>query len=181
MNYRILLFPFAIIYFLITAIRNWMYDKGILKSTSFEFPVICVGNLTVGGTGKSPTTNYLIDLLKPYFKAAVLSRGYGRNTKGFVLATENTTAEDIGDEPLMYFKRNHNGPNNVKIAVCESRVEGINALKSKFPYSNTFCFFGPGFCQFLSKMSLILDSCRQLFQTEGFPDIISSSGIKTFD
>lgn len=112
-----------------------MYDKGILKSTSFGFPVICIGNLSVGGTGKSPTTNYLVDLLKSIYKISVLSRGYGRNTKGFALANENSTAEEIGDEPLMYFKRNHQSSsgNDVKVAVCESRVEGINTLKNKFP------------------------------------------------
>lgn len=132
MNYRFLLYPFAIIYFLVTAIRNWMFDNGLLKSTSFNFPVICVGNLSVGGTGKSPATNYLIDLLKPWHSIAVLSRGYGRRTKGFVLANENSTAAEIGDEPLMYFKRNHNSSTDVNVAVCESRVEGINTLKNKF-------------------------------------------------
>jgi tetraacyldisaccharide 4'-kinase len=122
-----------------------MFDNGILKSTAFQFPVICIGNLTVGGTGKSPTTNYLIDLLKPHFKTAVLSRGYGRKTKGFELATEKSTAEQIGDEPLMYFKRNNlfsasrstslleSGLGaEVQIAVCEDRVTGINTLINKF-------------------------------------------------
>jgi len=119
-----------------------MYDKGILKSTVFPFPVICIGNLTVGGTGKSPTTNYLIDLLKPTFKTAVLSRGYGRKTTGFVLADNKSTAAQIGDEPLMYFKRNQllaatsvaekTSENEVVVAVCENRVVGIQTLKNKF-------------------------------------------------
>lgn len=119
-----------------------MFDNGILKSTAFPFPVICIGNLTIGGTGKSPTTNYLIDLLQPNFKLAVLSRGYGRKTKGFVLANEKSTAEQIGDEPLMYFKRNQKNTattallnttdNPIAIAVCEDRVLGINSLKEKF-------------------------------------------------
>lgn len=116
-----------------------MFDNGILKSTAFPLPVICIGNLTVGGTGKSPTTNYLVDVLQPHFKIAVLSRGYGRKTKGFILVNEKSTAEQIGDEPLMYFKRiglvslSKKEPGvEAQIAVCEDRVTGINTLKNKF-------------------------------------------------
>ena len=78
---RLLLFPFSILYTLITAVRNLLFDVGLLKSVTFEKPIIAVGNLSVGGTGKTPQIEYLIRLLNPNYKVGVLSRGYGRNTK----------------------------------------------------------------------------------------------------
>ncbi|WP_431199840.1 tetraacyldisaccharide 4'-kinase [Mucilaginibacter sp. P25] len=95
---RWLLIPFSLIYALVTAIRNWCYDRGIFKSTGFDMPLIVVGNLDVGGAGKSPMTEYLIRLLKGNYKIATLSRGYGRITKGFLLASGESKASDIGDE-----------------------------------------------------------------------------------
>ncbi len=120
---RILLLPFSLIYGLIILIRNKLYDWEILKSYSFNFPIICVGNLAVGGSGKTPTTEYLIRLLEGY-KIATLSRGYGRKTKGFLLAEGNSTAETIGDEPLQYFRKFK----NITVAVSEDRVEGVKKL-----------------------------------------------------
>ncbi|MES2446048.1 MAG: tetraacyldisaccharide 4'-kinase [Bacteroidota bacterium] len=122
---RLFLFPLAIIYGFIILLRNKLYDWGIFKSTKFDLPVICIGNLVVGGAGKTPTTEYLVRLLSNY-KVAILSRGYSRKTKGFLLADENATAESIGDEPMQYFKKFK----NVTVAVCEDRVFGINQLKS---------------------------------------------------
>lgn len=124
---RFLLFPFAVLYHLITSIRNFLFDVGVLKSASFQIPVIVVGNLSVGGTGKTPQIEYLIRLLKDTFKIAVLSRGYKRKTKGFVLLEDNHSAIDVGDEPLQYFKKF----NNIEVAVDENRVEGIQNLISK--------------------------------------------------
>ncbi len=86
---RKILFPFAILYGFITSIRNFLFDKGILKSTSFDIPVIAVGNLSVGGTGKTPQIEYLIRLLSDQYKIATLSRGYKRKSEGFVLADAN--------------------------------------------------------------------------------------------
>ena len=104
MNY--LLIPFAWIYDFITSIRNMMYDHGLLKQQSLDKPLICIGNLAVGGSGKTPHTEYLINLLSQNgYKVAVLSRGYKRKTKGFVLATDQSTAEEIGDEPLQMKKK----------------------------------------------------------------------------
>src|SRR5687768_1158306 len=94
-SFRILLFPFAIVYWFIIFTRNWLYNKKILRSTSFAFPLICVGNLSVGGTGKSPMVEYLVMRLKDRFKVATLSRGYKRKTKGYALANENSTALEI--------------------------------------------------------------------------------------
>ena len=101
--FRFLLFPFAILYDFITRIRNYFYDVGILRSTSFEIPVIAVGNLSVGGTGKTPQIEYLIRILQNECTIAVLSRGYKRKSNGFMIADENSTAEIIGDEPFQYY------------------------------------------------------------------------------
>ncbi|MFD0939611.1 tetraacyldisaccharide 4'-kinase [Pedobacter boryungensis] len=121
---RLFLFPFAVIYGFVILLRNKLYDWGILKSTKFNLPVICIGNLVVGGSGKTPTTEYIVKLLSDY-KVAVLSRGYGRETKGFVLADKNSTAKTIGDEPMQYFRKFP----TVTVAVCEDRVKGINLLQ----------------------------------------------------
>ncbi|TXD54469.1 MULTISPECIES: tetraacyldisaccharide 4'-kinase [unclassified Polaribacter] len=127
---RFLLFPFAILYDIITTIRNILFDVGVFKSTSFQIPVIVVGNLSVGGTGKTPQIEYLISVLKNRFKVAVLSRGYKRKTKGFVLLNGSHNALDVGDEPLQYFKKF----NEIDVAVNANRVEGIQRLiKSTSP------------------------------------------------
>lgn len=124
-NYlRLLLLPFSLIYGLAITLRKKLYDWGIMPSVKFDLPVICVGNLAVGGSGKTPTTEYLVRLLADY-KIAILSRGYGRKTKGFILANDNATAETIGDEPLQYYQKFA----NVTVAVCEERVKGIQKLK----------------------------------------------------
>lgn len=121
---RKLLFPFAILYGFITSLRNYLYDKGILKSYSFDIPVIVVGNLSVGGTGKTPQIEYLIRLLSPKYKVATLSRGYKRKSKGFVLADVNSDAEILGDEPFQYFKKFP----DIQVAVDADRKNGIEQL-----------------------------------------------------
>ncbi|GAA4089139.1 tetraacyldisaccharide 4'-kinase [Mucilaginibacter panaciglaebae] len=123
---RLLLFPFSLMYGLIVVMRNWCYDAGLLTSRKFGMPVIAVGNLTIGGAGKSPLTEYLIRLLKKENKVATLSRGYGRSTKGYLMADSNATASQIGDEPAQF---KHKFP-NVSVAVCEKRVDGIEQLQS---------------------------------------------------
>lgn len=121
---RILLFPFAILYGLITSIRNFLYDKAILKSTSFDIPVIAVGNLSVGGTGKTPQIEYLIRLLSENYKVATLSRGYKRKSEGFVLADSSANAEIIGDEPFQYYQKFP----KIQVAVDANRTNGIQQL-----------------------------------------------------
>ncbi|QOD61922.1 tetraacyldisaccharide 4'-kinase [Polaribacter haliotis] len=121
---RFLLFPFAIVYDLVTRIRNYFFDIGIFKETTFKIPVIVVGNLSVGGTGKTPQIEYLIRLLKKNYKIGVLSRGYKRKTTGYVLLDNSHSAEDVGDEPLQYF----NKFKNIEVAVDANRVEGIGHL-----------------------------------------------------
>lgn len=104
-----------------------MYNAGILKSTSFPFPVIVVGNLSTGGTGKSPMTEYILQLLKTHYSLAVLSRGYKRKTSGFVHVTSQHTFEDVGDEPLQFFTKF----NDITVAVHEKRVAGIKQLQAQ--------------------------------------------------
>lgn len=123
-SFRILLLPFAILYWLGIAIRNWLFDKNIFKSSSFAFPLICVGNLSAGGTGKSPMVEYLVRLLKDRYQVATLSRGYKRKTKGYALAEADTTALEIGDEPMQF----HLKFPDVAVAVGEERLVAIPQL-----------------------------------------------------
>lgn len=121
---RYLFFPFAILYGIITSIRNFFFDIGFLKSYSFDVPVIAVGNLSVGGTGKTPQIEYLIRLLSPNYKIATLSRGYKRKSEGFILADETSNAENLGDEPFQI----HQKFPNIKVAVDANRKNGIKQL-----------------------------------------------------
>ena len=121
---RKILFPLALLYWCVTFLRNWLYDKGVLKSHSFDVPLITVGNLSVGGTGKTPQIEYLIRLLSEDYQVAVLSRGYKRKTKGFLLADETATAASIGDEPFQL----HTKFSRVQVAVDAQRKNGIQQL-----------------------------------------------------
>ncbi len=125
----ILFYPFSLIYGLITAIRNFLYNTNILKSHEFGLPVICVGNITVGGTGKTPHTEYLINLLKDNFRVATLSRGYKRKTRGFLFATPSSLVRDIGDEPLQMFMKFP----ETTVAVDRNRVHGVNTIIKSRP------------------------------------------------
>lgn len=121
---RKILFPFAILYGFITSIRNFLFDKRFFKSYSFHIPVIAVGNLSVGGTGKTPQIEYLIRLLSEKYKVAVLSRGYKRSTEGFILADDKATASSIGDEPFQFYSKFP----NIQVAVDANRKNGIEKL-----------------------------------------------------
>ena len=125
-----LLLPFSWLYGLITDIRNYLYDKGFFKSKSFKIPIINVGNITVGGTGKSPQVEYLIRLLKDKQQIATLSRGYGRITKGFILADNTVNAETIGDEPMQFYQK---FGNKITVAVGEKRVDAIEQILKQKP------------------------------------------------
>lgn len=124
---RKILFPFAILYGFITTVRNFLFDKGILKSTTFNVPVIAVGNLSVGGTGKTPQIEYLIRLLSDKHKVATLSRGYKRKSDGFVLAGPTSNAEILGDEPFQFYQKFP----NIQVAVDADRTNGITQLLSQ--------------------------------------------------
>ena len=121
------LLPLSWLYGLGVKFRNMLFEIGILHSESFDVPVISVGNITVGGTGKTPHVEYLIELLKDKTKVAVLSRGYKRRTRGFVIADDNATAKTIGDEPLQ-MKRKYG--DDITVAVDRKRCHGIRQLTS---------------------------------------------------
>ena len=128
-SFRYLLFPFAFLYGIIVWFRNWLFDKNILKSSAFNFPIICVGNLAVGGTGKTPMVEYLVEMLQANYKTATLSRGYKRKTKGFAIANEKTTAIDIGDEPMQF----HQKFPAITVAVGEERLVAIPQILHQRP------------------------------------------------
>src|SRR5260221_3034640 len=135
---KYLLLPFSLLYGAVMSVRNFLYDKGIFKSTAFPVAVIAVGNLTTGGTGKTPHIEYLIRLLKDRYKVVTLSRGYGRKTKGFIAplppeggvnkisALADVGASIIGDEPMQYYTKFP----DIVVSVGESRVEAIKKLRS---------------------------------------------------
>ncbi|WP_152269493.1 tetraacyldisaccharide 4'-kinase [Agriterribacter humi] len=123
-SFRVLLFPFAFLYGTAVKVRNYLYDNEIIQSIEFNFPVICIGNISVGGTGKSPMVEYLLRLLVHRYKTATLSRGYKRKTRGYVLADDKTTALDIGDEPMQF----HIKFPEVTVAAGEERAIAIPQL-----------------------------------------------------
>lgn len=123
---NLLYIPFSALYKLGVAVRHMLYDQHILPSVTVSVPTICVGNLAVGGTGKTPMTAYIVRLLlENGFHPAILSRGYKRKTRGFVLADEQSTALSIGDEAMQL----HRAFPNVPVAVCEKRVRGVHRLQ----------------------------------------------------
>ena len=128
-SFRYLLFPFSLIYGAIIWLRNWLFDKNILKSATFNFPVICVGNLAVGGTGKTPMVEYMVSMLGNRYQTATLSRGYKRKTKGFAIANDSTTAIDIGDEPMQF----HQKFPDITVAVGEERLDAIPQILHQRP------------------------------------------------
>ncbi|MBR9774873.1 MAG: tetraacyldisaccharide 4'-kinase [Cytophagales bacterium] len=125
-----LLFPFALIYDGVTALRNRMFDVGLKKSQPFEVPTVVVGNLAVGGTGKTPFVEFLINRLSSKFNLSVLSRGYGRKTHGYRLATETSSPADIGDEPFQIYSKYKN---KVCVAVGEERILAIPMILAENP------------------------------------------------
>ena len=123
--FRYFLFPFSFLYYIITLIRNLFFDWEIFKSQKLQEPSICIGNLSVGGSGKTPMTIYLSNLLKNDFQVQILSRGYGRKTSGYKEVTLDSTSDDVGDEPLLYKKR---FKSEITVAVAEKRSLGANEL-----------------------------------------------------
>jgi len=121
---RYILFPVVPIYFLVTWLRNKCYDWGVFKSVEYDIPIICVGNLSVGGTGKTPMIEYLIRFLQPNYKLATLSRGYKRSTDGFIIADDTATATSIGDEPFQFYNKFE----DIIVSVDIDRRNGISKL-----------------------------------------------------
>jgi len=130
-TFRFLLFPFALIYESVVVVRRKAFQKGWLRPATFHTPTICVGNLCMGGAGKTPHVEYIAKLLSQNFQVAILSRGYGRKTKGYINASKmsSPTSDWVGDEIVQYIEKFP----NVKVAVCESRKEGIKNLLMEEP------------------------------------------------
>lgn len=127
-----MLYPLSAIFWLVTATRNWCYDKGVFRTTSFDIPIISVGNLAVGGSGKTPLVEHLIAALHKNYTIAVLSRGYGRKTRGFRWVETQYATEEVGDEPLQIKTKFE----TVCVAVCEDRVKGIKRIVEERPDIN---------------------------------------------
>lgn len=127
---RFILFLFVPFYFMATWFRNLLFNLDLKKSVAYGLPVICVGNLSIGGTGKTPMIEYLIRLLKADYKVATLSRGYKRKTSGFQLANSVSKAESIGDEPFQFYSK---FKNDILVAVDGDRRNGIEALQKENP------------------------------------------------
>ena len=125
----ILFLPFSILYGIGTSVRNWLYDKGFISIKEKPVSLISVGNLTTGGTGKTPHVEFILSELQTLFRVAMLSRGYKRKTKGFILANTSSDAHQIGDEPFQVYQKFRNVP----VAVCENRSDGIDKLLQLFP------------------------------------------------
>lgn len=160
-NYlRKILYPFSLLYGLITAIRNFLYNKNIFKTTDFKTPTIIVGNLSVGGTGKTPQVEYLIRLLQKRYKIAVLSRGYKRKSKGFILADKNSSAELIGDEPYQYYLKFP----SVMVSVDVDRRNGIQQLKQlKIPPEIILLDDAFQHRKVRGGFNILLTSCKNLY------------------
>ncbi len=129
---NILFYPLSLIYGLITGIRNFLYNSGILPSEEFDLPVICVGNITVGGTGKTPHTEYIAELLRKNFKVATLSRGYKRKTRDFRITSSSSLVSEIGDEPMQISRKYP----DIIVAVDRNRVHGVKRIIEEDPHTD---------------------------------------------
>ena len=127
--YKFLLFPFGVLYFLVTYVRNKLYDFNVFKSVSFKIPLIGVGNLSTGGTGKTPMVEYLIRNFSKKNNTVLISRGYKRSTKGYVRANSSSTPDSIGDEPFQIF----NKFKNITTVVDSNRVRGVSKILIEAP------------------------------------------------
>lgn len=161
-----LLLPFTLIFSIVTTIRNALFDLGVLKSTAFHRPVICVGNITVGGTGKSPCIQYLARLLQPHTRLGLISRGYKRKSKGLQRVEVHSTADHAGDEPLQFklqFPR-------AEVAVCANRVKGIAYLLNQAKVETVLMDDGYQHRKVKAGLNLVLiDYHRPIWKDYPFP------------
>ncbi|MFN8239377.1 MAG: tetraacyldisaccharide 4'-kinase [Bacteroidales bacterium] len=126
---NILLYPFSVLYGMVTGVRNFLYNTGFFESREFSIPIICVGNITVGGTGKTPHSEYLLELLGSKYRVALLSRGYRRKSSGFRIAGEGDNVNTIGDEPYQVYRKIP----GLLVAVSRNRVKGVEEIIIQSP------------------------------------------------
>ena len=162
------LLPFSFLYGLVTDVRNFLYDRGFWKEHGFNLSIINVGNLTVGGTGKTPHVEYLIRLIKEKYTLTTLSRGYGRKTKGFIIADSQANAQIIGDEPYQYYLK---FKDEIDVAVGENRVEAITKTLAQKP-KNEIVILDDAFQHRAIKPSLnllLIDYSKPIYEDFTFP------------
>ncbi len=162
---RILLFPFSLLYGLGVWIRNKLFDKGILTSATFNIPIIDVGNLSAGGTGKSPMVEYIVNMLKHQHKIGVLSRGYKRKTSGYALANAQSNALEIGDEPMLLYSRHP----DITVAVGEERIVALPQLLHDRPETEVIILDDAFQHRYIKAgLEILLTDCRNLFTRDWF-------------
>ena len=161
---RYLLFPLSFVYGSITAIRNLLFDYGIFKSKTYNIPIICIGNLSVGGTGKTPHTQYLINLLQNNYKVAVLSRGYGRKTSNLQIVESTSNPSEVGDEPLQLKQNNP----DCLVLVEKNRNKGVKHILKEFPETEVI-LLDDGYQHRWIKAGLIFSSPPTLHPTIKIP------------
>ncbi|MEO6893808.1 MAG: tetraacyldisaccharide 4'-kinase [Ginsengibacter sp.] len=175
---RNILLPFSVLYGEIIRLRNKLFDKDVFRSASFDLPVICIGNLSVGGTGKSPMVEYVVRILHKNYHVATLSRGYKRKTKGFFIANENTQTADIGDEPMQFYRKFP----DITVAVDEDRVMGIPKILNDRPATEVI-ILDDAFQhrQVKAGLNILLTECGNLYSNDfmlpagNLRDVIKSS------
>ncbi len=148
---KFLLYPLSLIYWLYTSFRNFLFDLGIIDSIVYKIPTIGVGNLSTGGTGKSIVVDYIIEKHKHKNKITTLSRGYNRNTKGFIQASKKSTAYEIGDEPFQFYSKHP----EINVVVCEDRRKGMNIILKNLPNTD-FCIWDDVFQHRFVKPGLMI-------------------------
>ncbi|MDO5654917.1 MAG: tetraacyldisaccharide 4'-kinase [Flavobacteriaceae bacterium] len=163
MNWRKLLLPLSMFWWIGTEVRNSFYNAGLFPSKKFNKAIIIVGNLSVGGTGKSPHVIYLLDLLRHQFNVVALSRGYGRKTSGIRVANYDSTAGEIGDEPMQFFNR---FKNRILVAVGEDRVETIEYLNSNYQVDAVILDDAYQHRKLKSDMKILLTSYNDRYSTD---------------
>ena len=157
---RILLFPFSLLYAAVVWLRNQLFDKKILQSSAFNLPIICVGNISAGGTGKSPLVERLLGFLQNTYNVAVLSRGYKRKTQGYALASSTTSALEIGDEPFLFYRKFP----NVTVAVGEERMVAIPQLLHDKPQTQVIVLDDAfQHRSVLAGLNIVLTACNNLY------------------
>jgi len=166
-NLRFLLIPFSLLYSFITLIRNFFFDIGIFASKKYRLSSIGVGNLSMGGTGKSILVDYLILNFKTKYNLATLSRGSGRSTKGFLIAEKKSLAFEVGDEPFQFL---NNHP-EIKVTVCENRRKGVEKIQKKLPKINLIIFDDLMQHRWVKSDVLIVTTsfCKPFFKDYVFP------------
>ena len=152
---------------MVISIRHWLFDCGLLKSEKFATPIICVGNITVGGTGKTPTAELILNYMRQHYRVALLSRGYGRRTKGYREVKINSSYRDVGDEPLQIKLKFP----DALVVVCEKRAEAIRRIEAEHPEINLI-IMDDGFQHRYVEPRinvLIIDSTRPLSEDDYLP------------